>query len=81
MLAKADELAGQVAKMPLDLLRLKKLALNRFLDQQGFRDSVLMGAEWDAIAHTSPATHQMTEKVRELGLKGAIGWFESEGTA
>ena len=80
VLAKADELAGQVARMPLDLLRLKKLALNRFLDQQGFRDSVLMGAEWDAIAHTSPATHEMTEKVRELGLKGAIGWFESGGS-
>jgi enoyl-CoA hydratase len=77
VLAKADELAASIAKMPLDLLRLKKLALNRFLDQQGFRESVLMGAEWDAIAHTSPATHEMTDKVAELGLKGAIAWFNA----
>ena len=77
-LEKADSLAAKIAKMPLDLLRLKKLALNRFLDQQGFRESVLMGAEWDAIAHTSPATHVMTDKVKELGLKGAIGWFNQD---
>ncbi|WP_167138543.1 enoyl-CoA hydratase-related protein [Diaminobutyricimonas sp. TR449] len=79
-LERADALATSVAKMPLDLLRIKKLALNRFLDQQGFRESVLMGAEWDAIAHTSPATHTMTDKVAELGLKGAIAWF-NEGAA
>ncbi|GGI42542.1 hypothetical protein GCM10010988_39560 [Cnuibacter physcomitrellae] len=75
VLARADELAASIARMPLDLLRIKKLALNRFLDQQGFRESVLMGAEWDAIAHTSPATHAMTDKVEQLGLKGAIAWF------
>jgi enoyl-CoA hydratase len=76
-LEKADALAALIAKMPLDLLRIKKLALNRYLDQQGFRESVLMGAEWDAIAHTSPATHEMTDKVKELGLKGAITWFNA----
>lgn len=78
-LERADALAASVAKMPLDLLRIKKLALNRYLDQQGFRESVLMGAEWDAIAHTSPATHVMTDKVAEVGLKGAIAWFNAGG--
>ncbi|WP_035696796.1 enoyl-CoA hydratase-related protein [Glycomyces tenuis] len=79
VLERADALAASVAKMPLELLRVKKLALNRFLDQQGFRESVLMGAEWDAIAHTSQATHAMTDKVAELGLKGAIAWFNAGG--
>jgi len=79
VLERADRLAASIAKMPLDLLRIKKLALNRYLDQQGFRESVLMGAEWDAIAHTSPATHEMTDKVSELGLKGAIAWFNDGG--
>lgn len=77
VLEKADALAREMARMPLDLLRIKKLAMNRFFDQQGFRESVLMGAEWDAIAHTSPATHRMTDKVEELGLKGAIAWFRA----
>lgn len=77
-LARADELAAQIAKMPLDLLRLKKLALNRHLDQQGFREAILQGAEWDALAHTARGTHVMTEKVRSMGLKGAIAWFASD---
>jgi enoyl-CoA hydratase len=77
VLERSQELATNIARMPLDLLRLKKLALNRQLDQQGFRESVLMGAEWDAIAHTSPSTHVMTDKIADLGLKGAIAWFNS----
>lgn len=76
---RAEAIAASVAKMPLDLLRIKKLALNRFLDQQGFRESVLMGAEWDAIAHTSPATHAMTDQIAQRGLKGAIAWFNAGG--
>ena len=78
-LDRAEEIAGQIARMPLDLLKLKKLALNRQLDQQGFREAVLMGAEWDAIAHTSPATHVMTDKIAEVGFKRAIAWFNEGG--
>jgi enoyl-CoA hydratase len=67
--------------MPLDLLRLKKLALNRHMDQQGFREAILQGAEWDALAHTARGTQMMVEKIEELGLKGAIAWFNSEENA
>lgn len=80
-LARADELAASIAKTPLDLLRLKKLALNRHMDQRGFRESILLGAEWDALAHTAEGTHVMTAKIGELGLKGAIAWFHSEENA
>ncbi|MFC0531454.1 enoyl-CoA hydratase/isomerase family protein [Phytohabitans kaempferiae] len=78
---RAEALARQIAKMPLDLLRLKKLALNRHLDQRGFREAILQGAEWDALAHTAQGTHTMTQKIKELGLKGAIAWFHSEENA
>lgn len=77
-LERATHLARQIAKTPLDLLRIKKLALNRHMDQQGFREAILQGAEWDALAHTAEGTHLMTDKVRELGLKGAIAWFNSQ---
>lgn len=76
-LTRAEELAAEIAKMPLDLLRLKKLALNRHMDQQGFREAILQGAEWDALAHTAQGTHTMTAKIEQLGLKGAIAWFHS----
>lgn len=78
---RALEIARDVARTPLDLLRLKKLALNRQFDLQGFRESFLAGAEWDALAHTAPGTHRMVGKVNELGLKGAIQWFRSEENA
>jgi enoyl-CoA hydratase len=80
-LKRAEVLAHQIAKTPLDLLRLKKLALNRHMDQQGFREAILQGAEWDALAHTARGTHMMVEKIQELGLKGAIAWFNSEENA
>jgi enoyl-CoA hydratase len=80
-LARAEELSRQITRMPLDLLRLKKLALNRHMDQQGFREAILQGAEWDALAHTAQGTHIMTRKIEELGLKGAIAWFNSEENA
>jgi enoyl-CoA hydratase len=79
-LQRATDLAGQIANTPVDLLRLKKLALNRHMDQRGFRESILQGAEWDALAHTARGTHAMTEKIEELGLKGAIAWFNAGAT-
>lgn len=77
-LARAEELATDIAKMPPDLLRIKKLALNRHMEQRGFREALLQGAEWDALAHTAEGTHVMTAKIAELGLKGAIAWYASE---
>ena len=76
---KARELGERIAKTPPDLLRLKKLALNRIMDVQGFSEAVSFGAEWDVIAHDSPGMVEISAKVRELGLKEAIAWFEREG--
>jgi enoyl-CoA hydratase len=69
------ELAHRISKTPLDLLRLKKRALNRVMDLQGFREMLLFGAEWDAIAHTSSQLLPITEKLGEVGLKKTIEWF------
>lgn len=74
----AAALAAKVAKTPPDLLRLKKKALNRLMDIQGFTETIMAGAEWDAIAHDSQGMAEISEKVQELGVKGAIAWFEQE---
>lgn len=79
VLPRARALAERIAKTPLDLLRVKKLALNRVMDIQGFSETVTFGTEWDAIAHDSRGMAEISGKVRELGLKGAIAWFEREG--
>jgi enoyl-CoA hydratase len=72
-------IAARIAKTPLDLLHLKKRALNRIFDLQGFSESTLFGAEFDTLAHTLDSTALMREKVRELGIRGATAWFENEG--
>lgn len=76
----ARELASRIVRTPLELLQIKKRALNRIMDVRGFRESVYFGAEWDAIAHSSASMEPIVEKVREVGLKEAIAWFEAGGT-
>jgi len=71
--------AENIAKLPSDLLEIKKFANNRVLESQGFRAAILGGAEWDAIAHTTNTVATAREWISEFGLKGAIGKFENEG--
>jgi enoyl-CoA hydratase len=71
--------ARDIAKLPSDMLRIKKYANNRVLERQGFREAVLGGAEWDAVAHTTDTVNEAREWIREHGLKGAIQKFAREG--
>jgi enoyl-CoA hydratase len=73
----AREIAREIAKMPLQLLALKKRALNRVMDLQGFREMLKMGAEWDAIAHTSSQLGPIADKLGEVGLKETVSWFKA----
>jgi enoyl-CoA hydratase len=73
------ELAADIARVPSDLLEVKKLANNRAFEARGFRQTMMTGPDWDAIAHTTPTVHEARKWVSELGLKGAIERFESEG--
>lgn len=75
----AMTMARAIARTPSDLLRLKKLAINRIMDIQGFRTAAMFGAEWDSIAHFSAGATATTEKIREIGVKGAIAWHQSQG--
>lgn len=79
VLTRAESIARQIARTPPDLLRIKKAALNRMMDLSGFTEVALAGAEFDAIAHDSPGMMSITAKIDELGLKGAMAWFDSQG--
>jgi enoyl-CoA hydratase len=61
------------------MLRIKKFANNRVLERQGFREAVLAGAEWDAVAHTTDTVNDARAWIKEHGLKGAIEKFAREG--
>lgn len=69
-------IARLIARTPPDLLRLKKQAINRVMDTQGFRTVSMFSAEWDSIAHYTEGACGMTAKIHELGLKGAIQWLK-----
>ncbi|WP_051297826.1 enoyl-CoA hydratase/isomerase family protein [Brevibacterium album] len=71
----AETMARRVGKTPLDLLYLKKNALNRVFDRQGFTEALRAGAEWDSISHTAESIDRVKEQMAELGLKGAIRHF------
>jgi enoyl-CoA hydratase len=65
-------IAEAVARTPLDLLRLKKKAINRVMEMQHYPAAVRMGAEWDSIAHFSEGATRVRELIKVHGLKGAI---------
>jgi enoyl-CoA hydratase len=75
------EIANRIARVAPDVLRLKKQALNTTLDMQGFSSSIQLTAAWDAMAHASPSVERIREKIREVGLRGTISWFEAGGMA
>lgn len=68
-------LGRDIAKVPLEILRMKKYSVNRVAEIQGFRSAMSMGAETDALLHFSPAVTDLTELIRRNGLKGAIQEF------
>ncbi len=74
------QLAWSIARIPASILRMKKVAINRVADLAGFRTSVTMGADTDALLHYSDAVTSLTDDIREHGLKGAIAKFNGSTT-
>ena len=70
------EMAEEIAKIPSKILRIKKIAVNRTMDVQGFRTAVAFGAEFDALLHNSEPVKELQELIRQEGLKGAIEKFK-----
>lgn len=81
---KADELfehvrgvADEISKIPSSILTVKKQAINRAAEVQGFRTIVPMGAETDALLHFSAPVQSMSAMIVEHGLKEAIRRFDT----
>jgi enoyl-CoA hydratase/carnithine racemase len=70
------QLATAVARTPASVLRMKKIALNRVLELQGFRSVGYMGAETDVVVHQTDAVGQVKAAVQAMGLKSAIAAFQ-----
>ncbi len=78
VLSETEKLAKQIARIPPDVMRIKKAALNRVMDLQGFSEMIYFGAEWDAISHDSDGCAEIVEYLDKHGLKETIKWFNGE---
>ncbi|MEI9928475.1 MAG: enoyl-CoA hydratase-related protein [Sphingomonas sp.] len=75
----ASTLAQHIAKMPHELLHLKKASVNRVFDHAGFRETLAAATEWDTLAHEDHDVATVRGWVRDLGMKEAIAKFDREG--
>jgi enoyl-CoA hydratase len=73
--------AADIARTPGPILQMKKYAVNRVVDMQGFRSSVQLGSETDALLHASNAVHALSQLIKDNGLKKAIEIFEAGESA
>lgn len=70
-------LGTSIARIPSEILRMKKRAINRVAEVQGFRTIVPMGAETDALLHYSGAVKEIHDVIHERGLKQTIAAFNA----
>ncbi|MHA3792966.1 enoyl-CoA hydratase-related protein [Sphingomonas sp. YL-JM2C] len=76
LLAAVRGLADRIALTPPDVLRLKKLSINRAAEAGGFRQALSGIAEIDALLHLAPAVIAVRERMAEQGLKAVIQQFK-----
>jgi enoyl-CoA hydratase len=70
-----EELASRIAGTPPDVLRIKKLSVNRALEAMGLREAAGHVAGMDALLHGSAEVVALKEWIADVGLKAAIAQF------
>lgn len=73
-------LAGRIALVAPEVLRIKKLSINRAAEATGFRDASSSVAEMDALLHTAPSVLALRERIRDEGLKAVIADYRVPAT-
>ncbi|MGE4239312.1 enoyl-CoA hydratase-related protein [Ramlibacter sp.] len=73
----AFEVATRMSRMPADVARMRKQAINRMAELAGLREGATMGAQTDAILHRSPSVLKLRAAIAEHGLKEAIRRFQA----
>jgi len=73
-------LAARIAKTPPDVLRIKKLSINRAMEAMGVRHATAAVADMDALLHLTPEVLDVRERVREAGVKQVIADYAAAPT-
>lgn len=81
LIAAVRGLAERIALTPPEVLRLKKLSINRAAEAGGFRQALSGIAEIDALLHLAPAVLEIRTRIKERGLKAVIQEFKVAPTS
>ncbi|WP_330253563.1 enoyl-CoA hydratase-related protein [Nocardia sp. NBC_00565] len=71
-----ETFAAKIARTPSDVLRIKKLSINRSMEAMGVRTAAQSGAEMDALLHLSPSVQQIRAWIADVGLKAAVAHYK-----
>lgn len=74
----ARSLAARIALTPPEVLRVKKLSINRAAEAAGFRSALEWIAEADASLHVDPAVLAIRARIRRDGLKAVMAAYKSQ---
>lgn len=75
-----ESLAERIALTPPEVLRIKKLSINRSAEAMGFRSAGAAVAEMDALLHMAPSVLEIKRTLAEIGLKESMKLYRSERT-
>lgn len=81
LLERVRSLAARIALTPPDVLRVKKLSVNRAMEAMGVRQAAGSVAEMDALLHTAPSVLAVRERIREVGLKEVMASYRVPPTS
>jgi enoyl-CoA hydratase/carnithine racemase len=71
------ELALAVAQTPSSVARMKKIAINRTLELQGYRLTAYMGAETDVVVHNAHEVELTKAAIERDGFKETLRRFKA----
>lgn len=80
LVAAVRSLAERIARIPPEVLRIKKLSINRAAEAAGFRQALSGLAEMDSLLHLAPAVLEVRARMKEKGLKAVMQEFRVSPT-
>jgi enoyl-CoA hydratase len=76
----AEALAARIALVPGDVLRVKKLSINRAAEAAGFRTATSGIAEMDALLHLAPSVLAVRDRIASVGLKAVLEEYRGDSS-
>ena len=77
LMDEARSLAARMARMPAEVLQLRKKSINRMVELGGLKEGLRTGPLTDALLHQSAAIRTLREAIAADGLKEALRRFQS----